>query len=82
MPETCPPVRPRPYGDWAHGGSTGIRNLACFCRRHHTLKHAADWTVRQLPGGTLEWTSPAGRTYLDDPPPPVVFRPSDEPPPF
>jgi hypothetical protein len=68
--------------DWADGGSTDIRNLACFCRRHHTLKHATDWTVRQLPGGTLEWTSPAGRAYLDDPPPRVVFRPSDEPPPF
>ncbi|WP_349426381.1 DUF222 domain-containing protein [Microbacterium sp. LWS13-1.2] len=64
--------------DHARGGPTDIRNLACLCRRHHTLKHATDWTVRQLPGGTLEWTSPAGRPYLDHPPRRVGFVPGDE----
>ncbi|MDQ7878328.1 DUF222 domain-containing protein [Microbacterium sp. QXD-8] len=64
--------------DHARGGPTDIRNLACLCKRHHTLKHATDWTVRQLPGGTLEWTSPAGRPYLDHPPQRVVFVPGDE----
>lgn len=68
--------------DHALGGRTAIGNLACFCRRHHTLKHATDWTVRQLPGGTLEWTSPAGARYMDDPPRRVVFLPSADPPPF
>ena len=67
--------------DWAHGGPTSIHNLACLCKRHHALKHATDWTVRQLPGGSLEWTSPAGRTHLDHPTPRVVFLPSDAGPP-
>lgn len=64
--------------DHAKGGPTDIRNLACLCKRHHTLKHATDWTVRQLAGGTLEWTSPAGRPYLDHPPQRVVFVPGDD----
>lgn len=68
--------------DYALGGLTEVCNLACFCKRHHTLKHATDWSVRQLPGGTLEWTSPSGAHHLDDPPPRVVFVPSDDPPPF
>ncbi|WP_342001767.1 HNH endonuclease [Microbacterium sp. LWH7-1.2] len=68
--------------DFALGGPTEICNLACFCKRHHTLKHNTDWTVRQLPGGTLEWTSPAGAHYLEDPPARVVFVPSADPPPF
>ena len=25
------------------------------------------WTVGQLPGGVLEWTSPAGKVYVTDP---------------
>ncbi|GAA5093619.1 hypothetical protein GCM10025760_24050 [Microbacterium yannicii] len=64
--------------DHARGGPTDVTNLACLCARHHTLKHATDWKVRQLPGGTLEWTSPAGRPYLDDPPRRVVFVPGDD----
>ncbi|KAF2414042.1 hypothetical protein B1729_07150 [Microbacterium sp. B35-04] len=64
--------------DHAHGGPTDIRNLACLCARHHTLKHATEWKVRQLPGGTLEWTSPAGRAHFDDPPRRVVFVPGDD----
>ena len=68
--------------DFALGGLTEICNLACFCKRHHTLKHNTDWTVRQLPGGALEWTSPAGAHYLEDPPARVVFVPSADPPPF
>jgi hypothetical protein len=68
--------------DAALGGETALCNLACFCKRHHTLKHATDWTVRQLPGGVLEWTSPTGRTHRDEPPPRVVFTPDPDPPPF
>lgn len=80
--------RPARYCDHDHtvdhalGGRTEICNLACFCKRHHTLKHATDWTVRQLPGGTLEWTSASGAQYLDHPPPRVVFVPDEDPPPF
>jgi ribosomal protein L18 len=68
--------------DAANGGRTEICNLACFCKRHHTLKHETDWTVRQLDDGALEWTSPTGRIHRDEPPPRVVFVPDGDPPPF
>ncbi|MGN8554515.1 UNVERIFIED_CONTAM: HNH endonuclease, partial [Microbacterium sp. SLM126] len=54
--------------DAALGGVTSPCNLAHLCRRHHSLKHATDWTVTQHPDGTLEWTSPTGRIHLDHPP--------------
>ncbi|MFM9653698.1 hypothetical protein ACKI1S_47575, partial [Streptomyces galilaeus] len=41
------------------------------------------WNVRQLPGGVLEWTSPTGRTYIDEPlpySPAVRFLPDDAAP--
>ena len=53
--------------DHAHGGPTHLCNLAHLCKRHHTLKHHTAWTVTQHPDGTLEWTSPTGRRYLDIP---------------
>jgi hypothetical protein len=58
--------------DFALGGPTDAGNLAHLCRGHHTLKHATPWKVRQLPGGILEWTSPAGHTYTDHPPGPAL----------
>ncbi len=61
--------------DAARGGPTSEDNLAYFCRRHHTLKHASEWKVRQLGGGVLEWTSPTRRQYLDRPPLLVRFVP-------
>lgn len=60
--------------DWAHGGTTSIDNLAHLCEPHHMLKHHSPWQVRQGPAGELEWTSPAGETYVDQPPSRVVFR--------
>lgn len=60
--------------DWAHGGTTSIDNLAHLCEPHHMLKHHSPWRVRQGPDGELEWTSPAGETYVDQPPSRVVFR--------
>ena len=68
--------------DAALGGETHIDNLAHLCRRHHTLKHATDWHVRQLGGGSLEWTSPTGLVYIDVPTPTLRFIPSGDPPPF
>jgi hypothetical protein len=75
--------------DHALGGETAVRNLAHLCKRHHTLKHATPWRVVQLPGGVLEWTSPLGHTYTDEPPAVgpsdtrgVRFIPDDDPPPF
>ena len=53
--------------DWALGGTTSIDNLAFLCRGHHTLKHHGGWRVSQARGGTLTWTSPAGRVYLNRP---------------
>ncbi|WDG19388.1 HNH endonuclease signature motif containing protein [Microbacterium sp. Clip185] len=59
--------------DWACGGPTHLDNLQCLCQRHHSMKQFTAWRVRQLPGGVIEWTSPLGATYIDDPPPPVQF---------
>lgn len=49
-------------------GPTTYDNLHCLCRRHHRLKHTSGWTVRSLGHNTLEWISPAGRTYRTRPP--------------
>ena len=68
--------------DYALGGATDACNLACLCKRHHTLKGETGWTVRQLGGGVLEWTSPGGHVYIDRPPPAVHFTPNTDPPPF
>ncbi len=74
--------------DHAHGGPTHLCNLAHLCKRHHTLKHHTAWTVTQHPDGTLEWTSPTGRRYLDIPhgaleftTTPATTRPRPPPPP-
>lgn len=66
--------------EWQDGGKTRIDNLAYLCVRHHTLKTETDWTVRQLPGGDLEWTSPLGFAYADTPPARVVFLPDSASP--
>ncbi|KAA9132880.1 HNH endonuclease signature motif containing protein [Microbacterium caowuchunii] len=64
------------------GGPTALTNLAHFCTRHHTLKTETEWTVRQLRDGTVEFTSPLGKSYTDEPPPRVMFVPDPDPPPF
>ncbi|TGD89289.1 HNH endonuclease [Mycolicibacterium sp. CH28] len=49
-------------------GKTHASNLSCKCRKHHLLKTFWEgWTDRQLPDGTLIWTSPTGRTYVTRP---------------
>ncbi|MDG9415039.1 HNH endonuclease, partial [Streptococcus pneumoniae] len=53
--------------DFALGGPTDVTNLAHLCQRHHTQKQFTRWTVNQQPGGVLQWTSPTGRTYIDEP---------------
>lgn len=60
---------------FAEGGTTSADNLSLFCRRHHRLKHASPWAVRNLGGGTMEFSSPTGRTYRNDCPPVVEFVP-------
>jgi hypothetical protein len=53
--------------DWALGGGTNHDNLACLCKKHHALKGASDWKVKQVGGGILDWTSPAGFHYVTYP---------------
>jgi hypothetical protein len=52
-------------------GPTHPSNLKCLCRFHHLLKTfwngATGWRDRQLPDGTIVWTSPTGHTYTTYP---------------
>jgi hypothetical protein len=49
-------------------GPTHASNLKLLCRYHHLLKtFHLDWTDRQLPDGTVEWTAPSGHTYTTTP---------------
>lgn len=56
----------------SEGGETHVCNLANLCKRHHDVKHHTRWRVEQLTGGRLVWTSPTGRVYREDAPPPLV----------
>ena len=53
------------------GGPTHPSNLRLLCRHHHLLKTfwsgPAGWSDRQFADGTIEWTSPTGRTYTTKP---------------
>ncbi|HJB64236.1 MAG TPA: DUF222 domain-containing protein [Candidatus Microbacterium pullistercoris] len=66
---------------YAEGGETSLSNLAALCESHHMMKHGSAWTPRQLPGGVIEWTSPTGRTYRDEPASRVFFQPAPDTPP-
>ena len=75
--------------DWAHDGPTQLDNLENLCRFHHTYKHNSGWAVEQLDNGTLKWVSLLGRTYIEEPPSNINFKPVpvsafdfDGPPPF
>lgn len=59
---------------FAQGGATALTNLACLCEAHHVMKHRSDWRMRQKPGGVIEWTSPTGRRYVNEPASRVFFR--------
>ena len=52
-------------------GPTHPSNLKLLCRLHHLLKTfytgPRGWIDRQLPDGTVIWTSPSGRTYTTKP---------------
>jgi hypothetical protein len=58
-------------------GPTCASNLKCLCRRHHLLKTfwggPTGWRDRQLPDGTIIWTSPHGRTYTTEPGSKLLF---------
>lgn len=62
----------------SRGGPTRLDNLSHLCRGHHALKHPDvheqhRWSARSLADGTIEWTSPLGRTYSDRAPRRVMF---------
>lgn len=52
-------------------GPTQAANLKCLCRNHHLLKTywggPDGWRDRQLPDGTVVWTSPDGLTHTTEP---------------
>jgi hypothetical protein len=52
-------------------GPTHPSNCKLLCRYHHLLKTfytgVGGWADRQLPNGTVEWTSPTGHTYTTTP---------------
>jgi hypothetical protein len=58
-------------------GPTCASNLKCLCRLHHLLKTfwggPTGWRDRQLPDGTIIWTSPHGRTYVTEPGSKLLF---------
>ncbi|WP_431233309.1 HNH endonuclease signature motif containing protein [Mycolicibacterium psychrotolerans] len=67
-------------------GPTHPSNLKLLCRLHHLLKTfyagTGGWADRQLPDGTVIWTSPSGRTYTTKPGGalffPQLFTPTEE----
>ncbi len=65
--------RPAVQCDFEHniayetGGRTCLCNGGPKCRHDHRLKQQPGWTVDQLPDGTFQWTTPAGRTYTTEP---------------
>ncbi|ANG84595.1 HNH endonuclease signature motif containing protein [Microbacterium aurantiacum] len=69
------------HQEYSKGGKTKGDNLGPCCTRHHVTRHAAGWTVEQLPGGRLKFTAPSGAVYIEDPPPRVMFLPEPEPEP-
>ncbi|BDY26851.1 HNH endonuclease signature motif containing protein [Mycolicibacterium mageritense] len=62
--ERCDVDHTEPYP----GGPTHPSNTKCLCRIHHLLKTFwAGWHDKQYPDGTVEWTTPSGRTYVKKP---------------
>lgn len=65
--------RPAEFADIDHtqphpAGGTHPSNLKCLCRKHHLLKTFwTGWMDRQLADGTVEWTTPTGRTSTTRP---------------
>jgi Domain of unknown function (DUF222) len=60
-------------------GPTADHNLTCLCRRCHTRKHQAGWTLHLHPDGDLSWTSPTGHTYTDPASPVLDTAPTTRP---
>ncbi|WP_293334078.1 HNH endonuclease signature motif containing protein [Mycobacterium sp.] len=55
------------------GGATHASNLKCLCRQHHLIKTFWGWRDKQLPDGTVIWTSPSAHTYVTTPGSALLF---------
>ena len=71
---TFPPCsRPARESDFEHavpydqGGRTDACNAGARSRRCHRVKQAPGWTVTQPRPGWHVWTTPTGRTYVQEP---------------
>lgn len=57
----------------ADGGDRSLDNGVLLCRRHHTLLHRDDWTLRRPDdGGRWVAVAPDGRILVDGPRPVTV----------
>ena len=71
---TFPPCsRPAHQSDFEHaipyhkGGKTDACNAGARSRRCHQVKQSKGWTVTQPKPGWHVWTTPTGRTYVQEP---------------
>jgi hypothetical protein len=71
---TWPPCsRPARESDFEHaipydkGGATCACNAGARSRRCHQVKQMPGWTLTQPTPGWHQWTSPTGRTYVQEP---------------
>jgi hypothetical protein len=55
------------------GGPTHASNLKSLCRLHHLIKTFWGWHDKQLPDGTIIWTSPSGQMYVTTPGSALLF---------
>ena len=46
-------------------GPTASCNCVCLCRRHHRMKTHGGWHLALSPDGTVTWTAPTGRVYIE-----------------
>jgi hypothetical protein len=65
--------KPAEYADVDHtvpypAGRTHAGGLKCDCRKHHLIKtFHTGWSEKQLPDGTVVFTTPTGHTYTTKP---------------
>jgi hypothetical protein len=50
-------------------GPTSEANLGPACRRHHRCKQRPGWSLHRDEHGNHHWTTPTGRTYINQPDP-------------
>ena len=55
---------------YAEGGPTISPNLAPLCRHDHRIRTTAGWVHSPLPGGSHEWKTKLGHTYVTSGAPP------------